>query len=42
MAIFGVLGYVFAKLDCEPAPLLLGYILGLVVSCVESVEQRLS
>jgi putative tricarboxylic transport membrane protein len=23
-----VLGYVFAKLDCEPAPLLLGYILG--------------
>jgi TctA family transporter len=28
MAAFGVLGYVFAKLDCEPAPLLLGYILG--------------
>ena len=28
MALFGVLGYVFAKLDCEPAPLLLGYILG--------------
>jgi putative tricarboxylic transport membrane protein len=28
MAIFGVLGYVLAKLDCEPAPLLLGYILG--------------
>jgi TctA family transporter len=28
MATFGVLGYVFAKLDCEPAPLLLGYILG--------------
>ena len=28
MAVFGVLGYVFAKLDCEPAPLLLGYILG--------------
>jgi len=28
MAIFGVLGYLFAKLDCEPAPLLLGYILG--------------
>ena len=23
-----MLGYVFAKLDCEPAPLLLGYILG--------------
>jgi TctA family transporter len=28
MALFGVLGYIFAKLDCEPAPLLLGYILG--------------
>ena len=28
MGLFGVLGYVFAKLDCEPAPLLLGYILG--------------
>jgi putative tricarboxylic transport membrane protein len=28
MAIFGVLGYILIKLDCEPAPLLLGYILG--------------
>ena len=28
MAGFGVLGYVFAKLKCEPAPLLLGFILG--------------
>jgi TctA family transporter len=28
MALFGVFGYVLAKLDCEPAPLLLGYILG--------------
>ena len=28
MAIFGVLGYALAKLDCEPAPLLLGFILG--------------
>jgi putative tricarboxylic transport membrane protein len=27
-AVFGVLGYVFIKLGCEPAPLLLGYILG--------------
>jgi TctA family transporter len=27
-AIIGVLGYVFAKLECEPAPLLLGYVLG--------------
>jgi TctA family transporter len=26
--IFGFLGYIFAKLECEPAPLLLGYILG--------------
>ena len=25
---FGVVGYLFAKLGCEPAPLLLGYILG--------------
>jgi TctA family transporter len=28
MAAFGVIGYVLLKLDCEPAPLLLGYILG--------------
>ncbi len=28
MALFGLLGYVFNKLGCEPAPLLLGYILG--------------
>ena len=28
MALFGVLGYVFRKLDCEPAPMLLGFILG--------------
>ncbi len=27
-AAFGVLGYVFRKLDCEPAPLLLGFVLG--------------
>jgi TctA family transporter len=25
---FGLLGYIFTKLDCEPAPLLLGFILG--------------
>jgi TctA family transporter len=25
---FGVLGYLFVKLGCEPAPLLLGFILG--------------
>ncbi len=28
MALFGFLGYVFKKLDCEPAPMLLGFILG--------------
>jgi TctA family transporter len=28
MALFGLLGYIFAKLDCEPAPMLLGFILG--------------
>ena len=28
MAIFGVLGYVFHKVGCEPAPMLLGFILG--------------
>jgi TctA family transporter len=25
---FGLLGYVLVKLDCEPAPLLLGFVLG--------------
>jgi TctA family transporter len=28
IAFFGVLGYVLLKLGCEPAPLLLGFILG--------------
>jgi len=28
MALFGLLGYVFAKLKCEPAPMMLGFILG--------------
>jgi putative tricarboxylic transport membrane protein len=28
MALFGFLGYVFGKLQCEPAPMLLGMILG--------------
>lgn len=28
MAIFGVMGYIFSKLKCEPAPMLLGFILG--------------
>ena len=28
MALFGLLGYVFRKLGCEPTPMLLGFILG--------------
>jgi putative tricarboxylic transport membrane protein len=28
MALFGLLGYLFTKLGCEPTPLLLGFILG--------------
>jgi len=28
MAFFAVLGYIFVKLDCEPAPMLLAFILG--------------
>jgi TctA family transporter len=28
LGFFGVLGYLFAKLECEPAPMLLGFILG--------------
>src|ERR671934_217328 len=28
MALFGVLGYVCVKLECEPAPMILGFILG--------------
>ncbi|MBM3386016.1 MAG: tripartite tricarboxylate transporter permease, partial [Betaproteobacteria bacterium] len=28
MAFFGVLGYICAKLACEPAPMILGFILG--------------
>ena len=28
MALFGVVGYLFVKLDCEPAPMLLAFILG--------------
>ena len=28
MAIFGLFGYVCAKLECEPAPLMLGFIIG--------------
>ncbi|HWK01677.1 MAG TPA: tripartite tricarboxylate transporter permease [Xanthobacteraceae bacterium] len=28
LSVFGVMGYVFVKIGCEPAPLLLGFILG--------------
>ena len=28
MAAFGVVGYVLVKLDCEPAPLILGFVIG--------------
>ena len=28
MAVFGVIGYALVKLDCEPAPLLLGFVIG--------------
>src|SRR5678810_839538 len=28
MALFGVFGYICVKLECEPAPLILGFILG--------------
>ena len=28
IAFFGVVGYLFTKLNCEPAPMLLGFILG--------------
>ena len=27
-AVFGVLGYIFVRLDCEPAPMILGFVLG--------------
>jgi len=28
MALFGIVGIVFSKLECEPAPLILGMVLG--------------
>ena len=28
IAFFGVVGYLLMKLDCEPAPLLMGFLLG--------------
>lgn len=28
LAVFGLVGYILAKLDCEPAPLILGFMLG--------------
>jgi putative tricarboxylic transport membrane protein len=31
MAVFGLFGYLCAKLECEPAPLMLGFIIGPVM-----------
>jgi putative tricarboxylic transport membrane protein len=28
ITVFGLIGYIFTKLDCEPAPMMLGFILG--------------
>jgi putative tricarboxylic transport membrane protein len=28
LAVFGLVGYLFAKLECEPAPFLMGFVLG--------------
>ncbi len=33
VALFGVLGYIFARLGCEGAPFLLGFVLGPVAPC---------
>nr|WP_246573959.1 tripartite tricarboxylate transporter permease [Chelatococcus asaccharovorans] len=42
LAIFGVIGYVLCKLDCEPAPLLLGFILGPMIEEYMSRALQLS
>ena len=42
LAIFGVAGYVLCKLDCEPAPLLLGFILGPMIEEYMSRALQLS
>lgn len=39
LALFGLIGYVFAKLDCEPAPLILGFILGPMIE--ENLRQAM-
>ena len=31
LSVFGLVGYIFKKLDCEPAPLMLGFILGMMM-----------
>jgi TctA family transporter len=28
LAAFGILGHIFVRLECEPAPLILGFVLG--------------
>ncbi len=37
--VFGILGYIFIKLECEPAPLLLGFVLGTMME--ESLRRAL-
>ena len=34
MAGFGILGHIFIKLECEPAPLILGFVLGPVIAAL--------
>ena len=44
MAFFGILGYVFAKLDCAGAPMLLGFIRSadgrIPASCIDHLARR--
>ena len=39
LVLFGLLGYVFRKLECEPAPMLLGIVLGKLME--EKLRQAL-
>ena len=39
---FGLLGYLFIKLDCEPAPLLLGFVLGPMMEDESAARMMLS
>lgn len=41
IAVFGVLGYLLISCGCEPAPLLLGFVLGpLVLAVLPTVRRR--